>query len=151
LAGEADLLGVDDDDELAGVHVRRVFGAVLAAQDVGDLDRQPADDLVGGIDQIPTLLHLSLPGHEGAGRHRCSRRDPGTFAKTLMIDRRNTPSRAGANSGVPLDCWQAERRWLDSALALLWSAAVSAALLSLFCKAEKAKTKAAETAALQSQ
>ena len=64
LAGETELLGVDDDDEFAGVDVRRVFGSVLAAEDGGDLDRQPADDLVGRVDDEPALLHLVRLRHK---------------------------------------------------------------------------------------
>ena len=71
LAGEPDLLGIDDDDELAGVDVRRVFGAVLAAQDVGDLDRQPADDLVGGVDDEPISNNCFFLGHRR--RHKSLR------------------------------------------------------------------------------
>src|SRR5262249_29547840 len=62
LAGEAHLLGVDDDDEVAGVDVRRVVRAVLAAQDGGDLHRQPTDHPVGGVDEVPLPLDRFLFG-----------------------------------------------------------------------------------------
>ena len=64
IAGEAQLRGVDDDHEFAGVEVRRVLGAVFAAQDVGDLHRQPADHLIGRIDDEPALRHLVRLRHK---------------------------------------------------------------------------------------
>ena len=51
-----DLLGVDDDDEVAGVAVRRVLGLALAAQRVGDLGREAAERLALGIDDVPVAL-----------------------------------------------------------------------------------------------
>src|SRR5262249_32819665 len=39
-------------------------------------------------------------GHVGAGRHRTSRRNQGTFTKTLMIEGRSTPSRAGRRNAA---------------------------------------------------
>src|SRR5207244_2717903 len=62
---------VDDNDKLAGVQMRRVLRTMLAAQDGGNLHRQPADDLVGGVDDEPTLLDLVLLGHVGRHRFPC--------------------------------------------------------------------------------
>ena len=56
VAGHRDLLGVDDDDEVAGVAVRRVLGLALAAQRVGDLGREPAEGLALGVDHVPVAL-----------------------------------------------------------------------------------------------
>ena len=56
VAGDADLLGVDDDDEVAGVDVRRVLRLALAAQGVGDLGRQTAQGLALGVDDVPVSL-----------------------------------------------------------------------------------------------
>ena len=50
LAAELHLLGVDDDDEIARINMRRVLGTVLAHEQNGDAAGEPADDLVGGID-----------------------------------------------------------------------------------------------------
>ena len=55
-AGEHDLVGVDDDDVVAVVDVRRVARLVLAAQPHGDDRGEPADDQAGGVDQHPFLL-----------------------------------------------------------------------------------------------
>src|SRR5438309_3790648 len=57
-AGEADLLGVDDHHMVAAVDVRREARLVLAAQDIGDDRREPANDQPVGIDQMPFLLDL---------------------------------------------------------------------------------------------
>ena len=53
LAGDRDLLGVDDDDEVAGVDVRRVLRLVLAAQRVGDARRETPEGLALGVDEVP--------------------------------------------------------------------------------------------------
>jgi hypothetical protein len=45
VASDSNLLGVDDDDEIAGVDVRRVGRFALAAQGVGDLRREPTECL----------------------------------------------------------------------------------------------------------
>src|SRR6188768_359458 len=66
VAGQGDLLGVDDDDEVTGVDVRRVDRLVLAAQQVGTLDREPAQDDVGRVDDVPGALDVSGPGAVGA-------------------------------------------------------------------------------------
>src|SRR5262249_34181133 len=61
-------------------------------QDRGDLHREPADDLIGCINQEPALRHLVLLGHErrhsNPGPGRAKRR------KIVMISSRRLPSRA---------------------------------------------------------
>ena len=54
-----DLLRVDDDDEVARVDVRRVLRLALAAQHVGDLRREPPQDLAVGVDDVPAALDLA--------------------------------------------------------------------------------------------
>ena len=53
LAGELDLFSIDDDDEVAGVGVRRVRRLMFAAKQVGDDDRQSPDDLIRRVDDQP--------------------------------------------------------------------------------------------------
>src|SRR5690606_37036630 len=65
VAGDADLVGVDDDDEVAGVDVRRVDGLVLAAQAEGDFTGHPSEDLVGRVNHKPLMRHLGRLGAEG--------------------------------------------------------------------------------------
>src|SRR6188472_2114237 len=65
VAGDADLLDVRDDDEVPGVHVRRINGLVLAAQARRDLGGEPAEDLVGAIDDVPAVRDVARPGGEG--------------------------------------------------------------------------------------
>ena len=73
-----DLLRVDDDDEVAGVDVRRVLRLVLAAQRVGDVRRETAEGLALGVDDVPAALDLAglcvpglLHGRKG-GEHEAS-------------------------------------------------------------------------------
>ena len=58
VAGQADLLGVDDHDVIAAIHVWGVGRLVLAAQDVGHAGGQAAQDDTIGIDQDPFLLDV---------------------------------------------------------------------------------------------
>jgi hypothetical protein len=37
---------------------------VFAAQNVGDFDSEPADNLIGGINQPPLMLNRFFLGHE---------------------------------------------------------------------------------------
>src|SRR5262249_17379777 len=57
-AGQADLLGVDDDDGVAAMDVRRERGLVLAAEPHGDDRGEPAEHQPVGVDQHPLLLHV---------------------------------------------------------------------------------------------
>ena len=59
VAGERDLLRVDDDDEVTGVHVRGEGRLVLAAQQVRGLDGELAEDDVGGVDDVPLALDVA--------------------------------------------------------------------------------------------
>ena len=55
---EHDLVGVHDDDVVAGVEMRGEGGLVLAAQDPGDLGGEAAEDHALGIDDVPGTLDL---------------------------------------------------------------------------------------------
>ncbi len=63
VAGHRDLLGIDDDDEVAGVDVRRVRRLALAAQSVGDLGREPSERLPVGVDDQPVSLTVCRFGY----------------------------------------------------------------------------------------
>ena len=65
VAGDRDLLRVDDDDEVAGVDVRRELRLALAAQPVGDLGREPAEGLALGVDEVPLARDLARLGAVG--------------------------------------------------------------------------------------
>ena len=56
IAGEDDLVGVDDDDVVAALHVGGVAGLVLAAENFGDFGTETAEHLIGGIDDNPFLF-----------------------------------------------------------------------------------------------
>src|SRR5262245_35426931 len=100
VAGDLDLLGVDDDHEVAGVHVRRVLRLPLAAESVGDLGRETAERLAFGVDEVPLARDLSRFGavrlHE-KGRTGARRRP--IVAKA----RRNPCSNSAA---PPCDGWR---------------------------------------------
>src|SRR6476661_4772430 len=71
-AGDPELGGVDDDDEVAGVDVRRVDGLVLAAQTECCFAGNTSEHLVGGVNHKPLVLHVSgfraERFHEGPSR-----------------------------------------------------------------------------------
>ena len=67
VAAHVDLLGVDHDDEVARVDVRRVLRLALAAQHVGDLRRQTAERLAVGVDQHPVALAVGRLCYVGLG------------------------------------------------------------------------------------
>ena len=63
-AGEPDLRGVDDDDVIAGIDVRRVDRLVLALQETRRFGRHPAEDQVLGVDDVPLPLHTAGSGNK---------------------------------------------------------------------------------------
>src|SRR5262249_11854621 len=67
VAGHLHLGGVDDDDVVAAIHVRRVGRLVLAAQAVGDDAGETAENDAVGIDHEPLLGDLG--GLGGIGLH----------------------------------------------------------------------------------
>src|SRR3954470_13354965 len=68
LAGEADLFGIDHDNEIARVHVRSEDRFLFAAKEVCRLNGDAAEDLVLGVDDPP--LARDLVGFSGKGFHR---------------------------------------------------------------------------------
>src|SRR5690349_12246947 len=64
-AGDTDLFDVGDDDEVAGVDVRRVDRLVLAAKARGDLGREAAEHLVRRVDDEPGTRDVARAGRIG--------------------------------------------------------------------------------------
>ena len=60
LAGHDDLIRIDDNDIIAGIHIR----LILAAKDVRDLAGHTAKHLTLGIDNIPLTGNVSRFRHE---------------------------------------------------------------------------------------
>jgi len=60
VTGENDLVGIDDDDEIAAVDVGGVVGFVLAAQDGSDLGTHAANGLISTVHNIPVAFNGSL-------------------------------------------------------------------------------------------
>lgn len=58
VAGEADFSGIEHDDIIATVNVRRVRGLMLAAKHVGDLGEKAACDLSFCINNVPLVLNF---------------------------------------------------------------------------------------------
>ena len=65
VAGEPDLVGIDENDEIAAVHVRRIVGLVLAAKDRSDLATHAAYSLIGPVHNVPVALDGSCIGMLG--------------------------------------------------------------------------------------
>ena len=53
VAADGDLVGVDDDDEVAAIDIGRERRLVLAAQQLGCFDGEPAEHHVRGVDDVP--------------------------------------------------------------------------------------------------
>src|SRR5437763_4958714 len=90
LAGDGDLLGVHDHDEVARVDVRRVLGLGLAADRVGDLRSETPERLAFRIDEVPAALDLARFCVPGLHKKRRTRGPPGR--------NRSSPAR---NSAAP--------------------------------------------------
>jgi hypothetical protein len=58
-AGQGHLGGVHDDDEVPAVDMRRERRLVLATQQGGDLDGEPTERDVGGVDHMPLTSDVS--------------------------------------------------------------------------------------------
>jgi hypothetical protein len=56
LAGDDNFLGINDDNEVAGIEVGGLDGFVFSAHVVGDLCRQPAQDRAFGVNHVPLAL-----------------------------------------------------------------------------------------------
>jgi hypothetical protein len=56
IAGHAQLVGIDHDDEIAGIHVRGVNRLVLATQTRSDLCGQTTQHLICCVYQKPVVL-----------------------------------------------------------------------------------------------
>lgn len=63
LAGEHDFIGIDNNDKIADVGVRRKLRLVLAAQNVSDLAGEPPQHFVFGVNDVPFSRDLALAGH----------------------------------------------------------------------------------------
>ncbi len=66
LAGEANLVGVDDDHVVAAFHVGRVGRLVFATQQFCHFGAQTTKNLVGCIDYHPLVLYRGSIGELGA-------------------------------------------------------------------------------------
>ena len=65
LAGKAYFVGIDDDNVVAAFHERRIAGFVFAAENFGNLGAKTTENLVGGIDYDPVMLHGLSIGSRG--------------------------------------------------------------------------------------
>ena len=54
--GDPNLFRVNDHDVISGVHVRRVFGLMLASKSVCYLSGKSTQDLVGCINDVPIMM-----------------------------------------------------------------------------------------------
>ena len=58
MTGHTQLAGVDNNDVITGVNVRRVLGLVFAAQTARDLDRNATQYFFVGVYQKPLAPHF---------------------------------------------------------------------------------------------
>lgn len=64
-SGEAGFVGVDDDDEVTSIDVRRENWLMFAAENAGDFDGDATNDLVSGIDDEPFAFDVCWFGRKG--------------------------------------------------------------------------------------
>ena len=74
VSGHPHLRGVHDDDEIAGVAVRRVLGLPLPAQRVGDLGGEAPEHGAVGVEQQPVALARGGCGDVGPHSRRVKNR-----------------------------------------------------------------------------
>src|ERR1700722_320551 len=102
VAAERHLLGIDDDDEVASVDVRREDGLVLAAQQRLRVAGQPAEYDVGRVDDMPLVLDVSSLRAECAHSHKPSRVSPVTLpAPTKLPKARESACTDRSSSALP--------------------------------------------------
>jgi hypothetical protein len=91
--GQRHLVGVDDDDEVTGVDVRRIHGLVLAPQQRRRLRGQTAEHHVGGVDDVPAPLDVG--GLRGVRTHSRSLRPhpDGVAARPAVLKERDAGRR----------------------------------------------------------
>ena len=65
LAGEDNLVGVDDDDIVAALYEGRIGGFVFSAQDLGDFRAKTAEMLTCSVDEYPFFLYALGVGGNG--------------------------------------------------------------------------------------
>ena len=58
LSGDTHLVGIDHDDEVAGIDVGRENRLFLAAQKLGRFDCDTAENLILGVDQPPAAVYF---------------------------------------------------------------------------------------------
>ncbi len=69
VAGQRDLVGVDDDDEVARIHMGCEDRLVLPPQELGSLGSEPAEDDIRCVDDVPGTLDIA--GLRGERTHSC--------------------------------------------------------------------------------
>ena len=65
LSGEANLVGVDDDDVVATLNVGRVAGLVFATENEGNFCTKTAEHLVGSVNNDPVAFNVCCVGGKG--------------------------------------------------------------------------------------
>src|SRR6266568_3097492 len=100
VAGQRDLRRVHDDDEVARVDMRREDRLVLAAQQDSRLARQPAEDDVRRIDDMPLSLDIGGLRAESAHSHEPSRVSPDGWSPRPV----RWPGRDIRNTGGSMTC-----------------------------------------------
>src|SRR3954451_4896328 len=96
VAGDGDPRGVEDDDVIARVEVRRPGRLVLAFEDARDPRREAPERLVGRVDDEPAPIDLTLSRRVGLRVHRSSCSPIGRSVRRPRTTRRRHSPLAGA-------------------------------------------------------
>src|SRR4051812_20237886 len=123
VAAHGDPRGVQDDDVIAGIEVRRPGRLVLALEDARDPRREAPKRLVGRVDDEPAPIDLALSGRVGLRVHRSSCSPIDRSVRRPRTTRRRQSPLAGA--AAPLRAGTRAARAAATALSSIFPAPTS--------------------------
>src|SRR6266581_2128493 len=94
---QLDLVCIDDDDVVPGVHMGGEDRLVLAAQQRGHLAGEAAQHLAAGVNDVPAALDVLRLGRVGLHRERCR---PGKADQLLRLPAETRPRQRSAAPGA---------------------------------------------------
>src|SRR5262245_7523995 len=90
-ARQTDALRVGDDDEIAGVEMRRPAGPMLARQNPSHVARQTSQNLVRGVHDEPLVANIRGANQRGTRTH---------FKTSAMTKKRRYPAESASGTAI---------------------------------------------------